>query len=97
MLYATQDPDAVLDWLIFWPRLTTNGTEQDPIISAVWEGEGLVQPVDKRSFILDGDKTTVWASFPNSEVDDVHVITCHVITAEGREDDQSITFTIIEK
>lgn len=83
------DPDAVLDYSIEWRSWLPTG---DSISSASWT---VPSPLVLVAESLSGSRATVWVS--GGVVGGDHRITCHVVTAEGREDDRSIRLVVAER
>ena len=84
-----KDPQAVLDYAVDWS--TWAGT--DTPVTATWQ----VTPTGLTiaSTVLAGDIATVWLS--GGTAGTAHTVTCHVTTAEGREDDRSIRIIIEDR
>lgn len=81
--FYEMDPDEVLDFSVDWSEWLATG---DSISTAAWSaGDGVT--IDSSS--VAGAVATVWLSAP--DVGERHVVTCHVVTAQGREGEQSIT------
>lgn len=87
--FYTKDPDAVLDYYVRW----TAWLADDSITTSTWEVASgdvvLGDPIDL------GPVQGVWVS---EGTNGSHaVITNHIVTAEGREEDRSILLTIKEQ
>ena len=82
-----KDPQAVLEYKIDWSAWLPTG---DTIIDSVFAclSDGLT--ITDSSF--DSTSATVWLS--GGTVGEKYVVTDHVTTAAGRQDDRSITITI---
>ncbi len=92
----TKDPDALLDYLWDWSTYLGDDTITDAVFYVNDNPETTVDPdyvaIEDSSFT---DTTaTVWLS--GGVVNIKSVITCHIVTAGGREDDRSLYLTIKE-
>lgn len=88
-----KDPQAVKDYQLNWTDYLTELSEGDTLISSTWSIT--VGPDDELSIgadVLAHPATTVWVS--GGTVDMTYWVTNHVVTNEGREDDQSIIIKI---
>lgn len=86
-----KDPDAVLDFPVDWSSWLPDG---DTIESATVTAEtGIV--VDSFSVVNSGTAVVAWLS--GGTTDERYVVTYHIVTVEGREDDRSITVVIRER
>jgi hypothetical protein len=84
-----KDPDAVLDYQWNWASWLSDG---DTIASAtVTAPTGLT--VD--SITATSSAVTAWLSGGTAGTS--YRVTCHIVTADGREDDRSITIIVREK
>jgi hypothetical protein len=84
-----KDPDAVLDYEFDWSDWLPSG---DTIASAVVEAEtGIV--IDSQANT--STAVTVWLSGGTANTG--YEVTCHITTAEARQDDRTITIHVIEK
>jgi len=84
-----KDPDAVLDYGFNWEDWLADG---ETISASSWDVEsGLT--VDSSSF--DDTQTVVWLS--GGTVGEEYVITNHIVTSAGREDDRSHTIKMKER
>jgi hypothetical protein len=78
----THDPDAVLDYGLDWSKWLTSGDDLD---SATWTiPDGLTE--DTSAIV--GKVATVWIR--GGTAGESYLLTCHVVTTGGREDDRSI-------
>lgn len=84
----TKDPDAVLDYKIDWSSWL--GT--DTITASSWTAEDGIT-IDSNEF--DDTETVVWLSGGTEGYR--YVVTNHITTAGGREDDRSIKITLRQK
>jgi hypothetical protein len=86
-----KDPDGVLDYSINWAAWL----DGDTITVSTWSVSGpdalLVVDSDSESTTV----TTVWLS--GGTVNRQYIVTNHITTAAGREDDRSITFRLSDK
>lgn len=88
---TVHDPDAVLDYSLDWSQLLGDG---ETLASAVWTlPAGLTEAPQGQSH--DDTTATVWVS--GGTVNENYRIVCHVVTSEGREDDDSILLRCREK
>lgn len=86
--WISKDPDAVLDYTIDW----TAWLSGDTISSAVWAvPTGLVKDQQSET----ATAATVWLSGGTADAE--YVVTCHIITAAGREEDRSFRIRGIER
>lgn len=86
------DPDAKLDYSVDWSDWLAAG---ETIVSAAWTvPDGLTQG-DPYAASATGTVATVWISGGTAGTE--YVITCHVVTSAGREDDRSITLSCEER
>lgn len=86
--FALKDPDATLDYQVDW----TEWLNGDVIVSATFDiGQGLT----KVSETSTDTAATVWVS-GGSDGDSV-MVTCHVITQAGRQDDRSFRLIVRER
>lgn len=83
-----KDPQAILDYAINWA--TWLGA--DAISSSVWEADDGITIV---SHSHDATTATVWLSGGTHGV--TYNLTCHIVTAAGREDDRTITVKVYHK
>ena len=93
MFFAEKDPDSVLDYSIDWSAWL----DTDAISVSTWS----VSPAGGSTALdVDSDSATttvatVWLS--GGDVGQDYIVTNHITTAAGREDDRSIMFTIGNK
>lgn len=86
-----KDPNAVLDYVFDWEAWLG---ESDTIVSAEVEADdGLV--VDSSSVAADGKSVTVWLSGGTAGAS--YDVVCHVVTADGREEDRTWQFRVKER
>ena len=87
------DPDALLDYVIDWtPWLATGET----IVSATWELDPeLVQP-DGKPASTDGKKCTIWLT-GGRYTSRGALVTVHVVTSQGREDDRTMRLNVTDR
>ena len=83
-----KDPQAVLDYTINW----TAWLDSDTISAVAWSADSGIT-VDSSSFT--DTSATVWLS--EGVLGSEYVVTCHVTTAGGREDDRSFKVIIVNK
>ncbi|QBZ72713.1 hypothetical protein PP304_gp091 [Gordonia phage Phendrix] len=87
-----KDPDAVLDYGLEWDDWVIGG---DTIVSSSWEVTGT-----DSSLVIDSDfqdvlTTGVWLS--GGTVGSLYILTNHIETSAGREDDRSFSVYIVER
>lgn len=88
----TKDPDAVLDYLVDWSAwLPTGDTITASTFTVNSEDDGAIVVDDT---LFDSTTTTVWLS--GGVAGEKYTVTNHITTADGREDDRSITISIKE-
>jgi hypothetical protein len=83
-----KDPDAVLDYQWDWAAWLAGDTISSHTITAA---AGLT--VDSSSHTATA--VTAWLSGGAEGV--AYPVTCHIVTAAGREDDRTLTFTMRER
>ena len=88
-----KDPDALLDYGFNWAPWLPTG---DTIASATWT----IAPVCEGGLEVDHQTETtkiasVWLTGGN--VGQSYDVTCHVVTAGGREDDRSFRVNVLER
>lgn len=76
------DSDAVLDYEFDWSAWLDGDTISSYSLSAT----GITVDSDSNTTTA----VTVWVSAPSSGA----TLTCHIVTAAGREDDRTMTFTL---
>lgn len=87
-----KDPDAVLDYKFDYAGSKPWLTGTDTIAShTVTASAGLT--VDSTE--ATDTAVTVWLS--GGTVGQTYSVTCHVVTAAGREDDRTVTVTVMER
>ncbi len=84
----THDPDAVLDYLFDWSDWLGADTIASHTVTA---GTGLT--VDSSTATTTA--VTVWLS--GGSVGASYAVTCHIVTAAGREEDRTMTFTMEQR
>lgn len=84
-----KDPEAVLDYQIDW----TLWLDSDTITASEWSSSNTNIVIDSNSFTT--LKTTVWLS--GGVLSESGIITNHITTTSGREDDRSIKIKIKAK
>lgn len=84
----TQDPDAVLDYEWDWAAWLGTDTIASHTVTAA---TGLT--VDS----TEATTTTVTAWLSGGTVGQSYAVTCHIVTAAGREDDRTVTVTVLER
>lgn len=84
----SKDPDAVLDYAIDWSRWLG----EDALTAAQW---AVPDGLTKVSEALDTGTATIWLS--GGSVGVTYLLTCHITTAAGREEDQSFRIKIKER
>lgn len=88
----TKDPDAVLDYLVDWSAwLPTGDTITASTFTVNSEDDGAIVVDDT---LFDSTTTTVWLS--GGVAGEKYTVTNHITTADGREDDRSITISVKE-
>ena len=86
----THDPDARLDYLFDWAQWLS--TDEDTITEATVTGpDGIT--VEPATFTDTG--VSAWVS--GGSAGESYDLTCHIVTAAGREDDRSITLVCKER
>lgn len=83
--HYVKDPQAVLDYGIDWSKWLVGG---DTISSASWSVTGTDDDLVVDDDYLDSSVAGVWLSA--GSVGSRYQVTCHVVTAAGREDDRSL-------
>ena len=84
----THDPDAVLDYLFDWSDWLGADTIASHTVTAA---AGLT--VDS----TEATTTTVTAWLSGGTDGASYAVTCHIVTAAGREDDRTVTITVQER
>lgn len=88
----SKDPDAILDYEFDWSTWLTDGdTLADATITAP---TGLTVATDPPVTVT-STAVTYWLE--GGVVGQSYAVTCHIVTAAGREDDRTATVTIQEK
>ena len=84
--FPPRDPNALLDYLVDWsPRLV----DGDTISGSTWTAPaGIV--IESDSFT--GTTTSVWLS--GGTDGEIYVLTNHIVTAQGREDERDYYFPV---
>lgn len=77
-----KDPTAVLDYSIDWSKWLKSG---DSITMSTWT---VPAGITKGSDLFTNDMTTVWLSGGANGLR--YIVTNHITTAQGREDDRSL-------
>lgn len=87
-----KDPNATLPYTVDWTAWLAN--EGDTALSATWTvPTGLTESIDPRhGRTLDAGKATIWLS--GGTEGQTYLVTCHLITAGGREDDRTLPVRI---
>ena len=83
-----KDPDAILDYEWDWSAWLGTDTIASHTVTA---SAGLT--VDSTE--ATDTAVTVWLS--GGTVGQTYSVTCHVVTAAGREDDRTVTVTVMER
>lgn len=92
-LYYVKDPEARLDYGLEWPQwLKQRDGTVDSIVSASWEVSGPDTSLVIDDEYLDIDVTGVWLT--GGTAGSEYQVTCHIVTAAGREDDRTIRMTV---
>lgn len=87
------DPDAVLDYSKDWSVWLRDG---ETVESAVWTlPPGVERDPAHPTDTLAGTVSTVWVT--GGELNKNYRLTCHVVTSEGREEDDSIILKCRDK
>ena len=84
-----KDPDAVLDYKNDWSAWL----DDDTIAASTWTALSDEITIDSDSF--DDTTTTAWIS--GGVAGQSYIITNHITTASGREDDRSFKVTVKER
>ena len=89
----TKDADAKLDYTVDWSAWLAEG---DTISAATFVMTGTPTPPTVYNTSFDGTTTTFWLS-GGVDAGSGYLLTIHVTTAAGREDDRSITINVAER
>ena len=92
LFYAQKDPDAKLDYSIDWTLWLATG---DTVDTSSWAVSPTGPTLTDGTIDMAGAVTTIW--FDGGTVGTKYVLTNHITTVEGREDDRSITVKITER
>jgi hypothetical protein len=85
----TKDPDAKLDYSLDWSDWLVTG---DTIATSTWTlPTGITKYADTKSDTV----ATIWLT--GGTEGDSYNITNHIITADGREEDRTITINVNER
>ena len=84
----THDPDAVLDYLFDWSDWLGADTIASHTVTAA---TGLTVNSTEATTTA----VTVWLSGGTEGV--TYTVTCHIVTAAGREEDRTMTFTMEQR
>ncbi len=84
----TKDPDAVLDYQ--WDWAAWLGTD-------TIAGHEITVPDGLALDSSEATNTTVTAWISDGTVGQSYLATCHIVTAAGREDDRTVTITVLER
>lgn len=90
--YETKDPDADLDWEFDWSDWMASG---DSIVSSTMTIDGPDGALVKDSDSFAGTTATIWLS--GGTLHQSYSVTNRITTAEGRSDDRTAEFTIVQK
>ena len=83
------DPDALLDYSVDWSRWLVSG---DTIASVSWTvPSGITNDHTSNTT----SRATIWLT--GGTPGKSYQITCHVVTAAGREDDRTFQITVVER
>jgi len=83
-----KDPQAVLDYSIDW----TDWLVSDTISTSTWTvPSGITKVSDSKTTV----KTTIWLSGGTADTD--YELINHIVTANSREDDRTITIRVRQK
>lgn len=88
----TKDPDAVLDYQWDWAGAKPWLTDGDTIVDYT-----ITVPAGLTLDSSEATDTTVTAWLSGGIDRETYSVTCHIVTAAGREDDRTITFTMQER
>lgn len=83
-----KDPDAVLDYQWDWSAWLAGDTIETYTVTA---SDGLTVDTDSST------STAVTAWLSGGVAEQRYTVTCHVETVAGREDDRTITVTVMER
>ena len=83
-----KDPDAVLDYEWDWAAWLGTDTIASHTVTAA---TGLTVDTSEAT------TTAVTAWLSGGTVGQTYSVTCHVVTAAGREDDRTVTVTVMER
>lgn len=84
-----KDPDAVLDYGFDWSDWLA---DEEIISESTWTVEdGITKDSDSKTNTV----TTIWLSGGSAGVE--YIMTNHIVTSDGREDDRSFRVKIIER
>ena len=84
-----KDPQAVLDYKLEW----SEWLGLDTISDSAWTASSTGITIDSDEF--DDDETVVWLS--GGTLGETYILTNHITTAAGREDERSIKIKIKDK
>lgn len=87
----TKDPSAKLDYAIDWTAWLTDG---DTISTATWTVPTGITEATPAPSLTDG-KATIWLE--GGTVGVSYPVVCHVVTAQGRTDDRTITIVVRDR
>lgn len=91
MATFVHDPDAVLDYSVDWSAWLAG----DTIASAAWTSTAGVTILDDPAPTVEGSVAKVWLS--GGTTGQRESVTCHVVTAEGREDDRTFWLSVAQR
>lgn len=95
-----QDPDARLDY--YWNWAYSRGWVDGDTITTVdtttpaglvVENVAIVAGTDRAGNLVSGGGVVAWIS--GGTIGNAYPVTCHIVTAAGREDDETLTFRIV--
>ena len=88
--FFDKDPDSILDYVFDWSKWLQVG---ETIASKSFtHSDGIV--INSSAITGTGTKVTVWIA---GGVSKLEYCTCHIITSEGREEDCTMGFNIVNK
>lgn len=86
------DPQAILDYSVDWSAWLSG---DDAIVSVAWTATAGVTVLDDPAPTVVGKVATVWLS--GGTLGQRYVVTCHVVSASGREDDRSFALIVQDR
>lgn len=91
MATYVHDPAAVLDYAVDWSAWLGD----DSLVDATWSAPDGVTVLDDPAPAVVGKVATVWLS--GGTPGQKYVVTCHVVSAAGRQDDRSFSLIVQDR